>query len=222
VVELDIDHNLVLADIPGLIEGAHMGVGLGDAFLRHVQRTRILIHVLDGISEDPLLDFNQINAELALFDEALGEKPQIVVLNKVDLPDAKAMYEMLKPEFEKLGYELHAVSAVAHTNLKTILWKAYHLLEELPEPEHLEEVPVYRAEEDPREFTVEMPEEGVFIVAGKSIERAAAMTWWDQPGSVRRFQRLLEILGIEDELRNQGIIPGDMVYIGEYELEWQD
>jgi GTP-binding protein len=222
VVELDIDHNLVLADIPGLIEGAHMGVGLGDAFLRHVQRTRILIHVLDGISEDPLLDFNQINAELALFDEALGEKPQIVVMNKVDLPDAQAMYEMLKPEFQKLGYELHPVSAVAHTNLKQILWKAYHLLQELPEPEHLEKVPVYRVEEDPREFTIEVLEEGVYNVSGKSIERAAAMTWWDQPGSIRRFQRLLEILGIDAELRNEGILPGDTVQIGEYELEWQD
>ena len=223
VVELDIDHTLVLADIPGLIEGAHMGVGLGDAFLRHVQRTRILIHVLDGMSEDPLLDFNQINAELALFDETLGEKPQIVVLNKVDLPDAQAMYELLKPEFEKLGHELFSVSAAAHTNLRQILWKAYNLLQELPEPERQEEeIPVYRAEEDPREFTVEIPEDGVYVVSGKSIERAAAMTWWDQPGSVRRFQRLLEILGIEDELRDLGIVPGDTVHIGEYELEWQD
>lgn len=222
VVELDVDNSFVMADIPGLIEGAHMGVGLGDAFLRHIQRTRVLIHVLDGMAEDPLLDFNQINAELSLFDENLAEKPQIVVFNKMDLPDAQAMYELMKSEFQKINVEVMPVSAVAHKNLREMMWKVYQTLQSMPEPEVVDEVPVYRAEEDPREFMVEIVEDGLFLVEGKAIERAAAMTWWDQPGSVRRFQRMLEVLGIEQSLIDAGVEPGDTVKIGEYELEWQE
>ena len=103
VAELDMDTTLVLADIPGLIEGAHMGVGLGDAFLRHIQRTRVLIHLLDGLSEDPLADFSQINSELALFDPHLGKKPQIVALNKIDLPDVQARWPKIKESHEEEG-----------------------------------------------------------------------------------------------------------------------
>jgi GTPase len=221
VVELDVDNSFVMADIPGLIEGAHMGIGLGDAFLRHIQRTRVLIHVLDGMSEDPLLDFNQINTELSLFDEHLAEKPQIVVFNKMDLPDAQAMFALMQDEFKKIDVELMPVSAVAHKNLRELQWKVFQILQTLPEPEVVEEVPVYRAEEDPREFKVGNLGNGVFWVKGKAIERAAAMTWWDQPGSVRRFQRMLEVLGIEEALIEAGVEPGDTVKIGEYELEWQ-
>ena len=96
VAELDIENTLVLADIPGLIEGAHQGVGLGDAFLRHIQRTRVLIHLLDGHSEDPVLDFMQINAEMALFDSELGTKPQIVAFNKMDMPDVREKWPQVK------------------------------------------------------------------------------------------------------------------------------
>jgi len=222
VAELNLTTSIILADIPGLIEGAHMGVGLGDAFLRHIQRTRIIIHVLDGLSEDPLLDFNQINAELVLFDEKLGEKPQIIVLNKMDLPDAQAMWELIETDLRALGYEVLSVSAASHLNLRELMWKAYHLLQETPEPEAVETIPVYRVEEDPRSFTITKTIEGIFMVEGKSIERAAAMTWWDQPGSVRRFQRILEVLKIDQSLREAGIAPGETVQIGEYTLEWQE
>jgi len=222
VTELDLDTSIILADIPGLIEGAHMGVGLGDAFLRHIQRTRIIIHVLDGLSEDPLLDFNQINAELVLFDEKLGEKPQIIVLNKMDLPDAQAMWKLIEDDLRALGHEVLSVSAASHLNLRKLMWKAYHLLQETPEPEAVETIPVYRVEEDPRLFTITKTDEGIYLVEGKSIERAAAMTWWDQPGSVRRFQRILEVLKIDESLRDAGIALGETVQIGEYTLEWQE
>lgn len=222
VAELNLNTSIILADIPGLIEGAHMGVGLGDAFLRHIQRTRIIIHVLDGLSEDPLLDFNQINSELVLFDEKLGEKPQIVVLNKMDLPDVQAMWELIEDDLRALGHEVMAVSAASHLNLRELMWKAYHLLKEIPEPESVEAIPVYRVEEDPRLFTITKTDEGIYLVEGKSIERAAAMTWWDQPGSVRRFQRILEVLKIDESLRDAGITKGETVQIGEYTLDWQD
>ena len=112
------EQTLVLADIPGLIEGAHRGVGLGFDFLRHVQRTRVLIHLLDGLSEDPLADFSQINTELALFDEQLAEKPQIVALNKLDLPDVQARWPALKAELERRGHAVWAISAVAQTGVR--------------------------------------------------------------------------------------------------------
>ena len=221
VVELDEENSLVLADIPGLIEGAHQGIGLGYDFLRHVQRTRVLIHILDGLSEDPYEDYMTINQELELFDERLGRLPQIVVLNKMDLPDAAAAFEELRGKFAQEGKELLPISAVAHINLKTALWRVHDALQNAPIEEIAPELPIYRAEEDPKGFTIAKEDE-IWVVRGKIIERAAAMTYWDQPGSVRRFQRLMTGLGVEKALRQAGIEEGDTVRIGEYELEWQD
>lgn len=222
VVELDPDTTLVLADIPGLIEGAHMGVGLGFAFLRHIQRTRVLIHLLDGLSEDPLADFSQINSEMALFDEALAQKPQIVVLNKFDLPDVQARWPQIKTALEGLGYQPMAISAASHLNLTDLLWKAHSLLKTAPPPAPTAAgLPVYRPAEDPKAFTVEQTDEG-WVVRGAAIERAAKMTFWEQEGSLRRFQKLMELLGVEEALRKAGVQEGDTVIIGDFELEWQD
>jgi GTP-binding protein len=213
----------VLADIPGLIEGAHQGIGLGHEFLRHIQRTRVLIHLLDGMAEDPLLDFVQINSELALFDETLGDKPQVVVLNKMDLPDVEKRWPEVKAALEKRGIKPMAISAVSGTGVRDVLYQATKMLRETPLAPIREEVPVYRFEDDPRAFEIEsVPEEGGFRVSGAAIERAAAMTYWEYDQSIRRFQRILKTLGIEDALRDAGAQIGDSVYIGEYELEWQD
>jgi GTPase len=223
VAELDFENSLILADIPGLIEGAHEGVGLGDTFLRHVQRTRVLIHLLDGISEDIMADFSQINSELALFDSDLGSKPQLVVLNKMDIPDVEASWPELEAKLKEMGYQPMAISAVAHTGLKTLLWKAFELLSQTPEPEVVDELPVYRPEEDRRAFTIKRSMDGNgWLVNGAAIERAAAMTFWEHDGSVRRFQRLMEVLGVYDSLRESGVIEGDTIHIGNYVLEWQD
>lgn len=221
VVRLDEETDLVLADIPGLIEGAHQGVGLGDDFLKHIQRTRVLIHVLDGIAEDPLADFTQINSELALFDRSLAQKPQVVVINKIDLPEVKKKWERLRGELIKRGYEPFAISALSRENLQSVLWKAHQLLLETPLPEVISELPVYKAADDPRDFTVER-EGGGWRVKGAAIERAAEMTYWEHEGSVRRFQHLIDKLGVDEALRRQGIQSGDTVYILDYELEWQD
>jgi len=221
VVHLDTEHDLVLADIPGLIEGAHEGSGLGYEFLRHIQRTRVLIHILDGLSEDPYEDYLTVNQELELYDERLGKLPQVIVLNKMDLPEVAERFEPLREKFDQEGVELIPISAVAHTNLEKVLWKAYDYLQQAPVEEPEEEIPVYRAEENPRAFTISR-EGDVWVVKGKLIEKAAAMTFWDQPGSVRRFQRLLSRMGIDAALREAGVSDGDTVVIGDYELEWQE
>lgn len=221
VVQLDPESSFVMADIPGLIEGASEGVGLGFDFLRHIQRTRLLIHVLDGLSENPFEDYQTINAELELFDDLLGKRPQIVVLNKMDLPDVAAKSEALRQEFSAIGVDLKLISAVSHLNLKELMWNAFTTLRELPVEEKELEMPVYRAEVDPNDFEIEKTEDG-YVVSGARIEKAAAMTYFDQPGSVRRFQRLMAGLGVEKALRAAGIQEGDSVIIGDWELEWQD
>jgi GTP-binding protein len=221
VVELDHDKSMVLADIPGLIEGSHMGVGLGFEFLRHIQRTKVIIHLLDGLSEDPISDYSQINSEMALFDEKLKEKPQIVAFNKMDLPMVEEKFEDVRKRLKKLHVEVMPISAVTHLNVKELMWKTYNLLETVPDVSPVESIPVYNAEEDPRAFRI-VHEEGGWHVFGKSIERAAAMTFWEHPGSVRRFQRLMDVIGLDTALRKAGIHEGEDVFIGDYVLEWQD
>lgn len=227
----DEDTTLVLADIPGLIEGAHQGIGLGFEFLRHIQRTRVLIHLLDGMAEDPVGDFNQINSELALFDPQLARKPQIVAVSKMDLDDVQARWPKLKTELKKriakqgkglnIDPEPFAISAATGKDVRPLLYRAAQLLQEAPPPEPAVEMPVYRVETDPRAFTISSDEHG-WHVQGAAIERAAAMTYWEHFDSVRRFQRLLNALGIDKALRDAGVEEGDTVFIGEYELEWQD
>ena len=190
-------------------------------FLKHIQRTRVLIHVLDGLSEDPVKDYRMINEELTFFDERLGSLYQLVVLSKCDLPDVAEKYEGLKKRFKKLEVDLMDVSAVTHLHLKEMLWKVYQMLQDTPKVTGEEELPVYRPTADPRSFLIER-EDDAWRVSGKNIERAAAMTYWEHPGSVRRFQRLMNTLGIEKALKEAGVQQGDEVRIGEWDLEWQD
>lgn len=215
------DRDLVFADIPGLIEGAHHGAGLGHDFLRHVQRTRVLVHMLDGASENPLADFHQINTELALFDDRLAQKPQIVVLNKMDLPQAQALWPKLQRDLATLGREAMAISAATQHGVREVVNRAVQLLDALPaaRPE-AEELPVYQLGEDPLAFSVERVGQGEYRVSGKRIERAVAMTHWDYDEAIDRFQRILESMGITAALEAAGVQTGDTVHIGEMELEW--
>jgi GTP-binding protein len=225
VAVLDDDTSLILADIPGLIEGAHEGIGLGHTFLRHIQRARVLIHLLDGLAEDPVLDYAQINSELALFDPLLAEKPQVVAFNKMDLIDVQARWPEIEARLEKHGLnkegDLIAISAIAGTNIKNLLYKAAQLLQKVPDLPEVVGLPVYTLESDPREFSIERTSDG-WRVSGDAIERAAAMTYWEYDQSIRRFQRILESLGIDAALIELGVESGDTVHIGEYELVWQD
>lgn len=222
VLEFDDGATLVLADIPGLIEGAHAGAGLGDAFLRHIQRTRLLIHLLDGAAENPLVDFSQINAEMALFDEDLTGKPQIVVVNKIDLPEVRQRWPELQGKMAAVGIAARAISALARTGTRDLCNEVRRLADTTPPPQTPYTLPTYRREARLDDFTVAAEGPRTWRVAGEPLERAAAMTYWELEESVRRFQRLLGRIGVEDALRQAGAQPGDTVRISEFELEWQD
>ncbi len=222
VVTVDGYQTFVMADVPGLIEGASEGAGLGHQFLRHVERTRLLIHLLDGAGADPLADFEAINRELAQFSPKLAAKPQIAALNKMDLADTQAWWPLVKEELEEQGVEVHAISAVSQEGVRTLVRRTFELLQALPEPEpEPEEMAVFRPlEEDEMAFTIE-PEAGGWRVRGERVERIAAMTPFVVPEAAARFQRQLRALGVEAALAEAGVEPGDTVYIGDRELEWQ-
>ncbi len=223
VANIDDDTTVVMADIPGLIEGAAEGAGLGHDFLRHIQRTRVLIHMIDGQSEDPLADFSQINTELSLFDTKLAKKPQIVVLNKIDQPDVLERLAEITASFKEKKIDLITASAMARTNTRDILISAYKQLQELPaEVLEVEALPIYKPDVDPNQFEVIHEESGDWRITGVAIERAAKMTYWEHDGSIRRFQKLMGHLGVDKALRNAGIQEGETVFIGDFELEWQD
>jgi GTP-binding protein len=221
VARLDDETTLVLADIPGLIEGAHLGTGLGFDFLRHIQRTRVLIHLLDGQSENPLLDFAQINTELSLFDPELSKKPQVVAVNKIDVPEVKERYVKIEKDLKEKGISSFPISAVTGLNLTILLYKTAELLQNAPIIALESKFPIYHPRSDPHQYVIKRTSTG-WRITGESIERAAAMTFWENDESIRRFQRILETLGIDKDLRKAGVKDGDMVAIGEYELEWKD
>ena len=220
VVVLDSQTEFVLADIPGLIEGASEGKGLGHEFLRHIQRTRVLIHLLDGLSADPLADFAAINRELAAFGHGLAQKPQLVALNKVDMPQVRARWPQIRAALEAQGYPAMAISALAREGTRELLYRAAHMLAELPEEVPARELPVFRPDDD-EAFTIERDDDG-WWVRGVRVERLAAMTVWNLDEAVRRFQRTLERMGITAALEEAGVQPGDTVRIGERELVWEE
>ena len=212
---------LVLADIPGLIEGAHTGLGLGDAFLKHIQRTRVLIHLLDGTSADPLADYAQINTELALFDPELGKKSQVVALNKIDMPEVAERLPEIEKTFKKKGIALNLVSALTHQNLTDVLWKAQQELAKLPEIPEETSLPIYRPEAKEKPFEIVRLQDG-WEIKGSAIVRAADMTYWEFFESVRRFHRILAAMGIEKAMQEAGVQEGDRVVIGKHELVWSE
>ena len=225
VVELEDHETMVLADIPGLIEGAAAGVGLGHDFLRHIERTRVLIHLLDGAAREPLEEWAMINQELALYEVRLGitldKKPQLVVLNKIDLPDAIAWEPIIEEEVEKAGYPFHSISAVTGQGVREMLYKVKGMLDDTPRPVPVvDEMVVIRPEEE-EGFTIEREGDG-WRVRGRQIERIAAMTYFEFDATLIRFQQVLRSLGITDALEEAGVQPGDTVYISDQELEWAE
>lgn len=219
VANLDGFETMVLADIPGLIEGASEGVGLGHDFLRHIERTRILIHLLDGASPDPLEEWAMLNQELAFYDLSLEEKPQLVVLNKLDLPDAQAWEPILAEEITQAGYSFTAISAVTGQGVREMLYQVKRMLDALPEPTMAEAEVVLTAVADPSSFAIERESDG-WRVRGKRIEQVAAMTYFEFDTTLNRFQDILAGMGITAALEKAGVQPGDLVRIGAEELEW--
>jgi GTP-binding protein len=213
-----------IADVPGLIEGASSGAGLGHAFLRHVERTRILVHVIDGSSRDPAWDYDVIREELRAHDPALLDKPMLVAFNKVDLPVAAEGWPAFRRARKAEGIDALAISATMGDGLAEFRDRIAAILPDAPElaePPEPAGVVVHRIEEMGDGFGVELDTDGVFRVRGKRIERVAAQTNFDVEESAERFQRELARLGIDTELRRAGIAAGDTVRIGRTELEWE-
>jgi GTP-binding protein len=219
VVTLDDYETMIVTDIPGLIEGASQGVGLGHDFLRHVERTRVLIHLLDGAASDPLIDWAMINQELALYDVALEKKPQLVVLNKIDLPDGEAWEPIIAEKMAEKRIPYCAISAVTGKGVREMLYRVKQMLDEtplLPPAPALETV--IRGPED-EGFTIERVNGG-WRIRGKAIERVAAMTYFEFDETLARFQKILESMGITRAMEEAGVRAGDIVFIGDEELEW--
>jgi len=218
----EISHRqIVLVDIPGLLEGAHEGVGLGLEFLRHVERSRVLIHLLNGGGPDPVGDFEAINQELSLFNPAMADKPQLVVLNKMDLPEARAAWPIVQAAMERFGLPCMAISAATGENVQQLLYRVMEMLDALPRVvEVLAPIQEITPKPDPKLFRILHPEANYWIVEGQEIERTVHMTKWDYYESALRFQRILNALGISDALREAGVQDGDTVRIAGLEMAW--
>jgi GTP-binding protein len=226
VMELDEadERRPTIADVPGLIEGASDGAGLGHAFLRHVERTRILVHVVDGAGRDPEWAHAVIRDELRAHDPALLEKPMLVVFNKIDLPAAAEAWPAFQAARQADGVEAIATAAASGEGLDAFRARIADLLpgpEELAEPPDPSGVVVHRIEAMADGFRIERDEDGAFRVLGKRIERVANQTNFDVEESSERFQRDLRRLGVDAELRRAGVQAGDTVRIGGAELEWE-
>jgi len=227
VVERDFER-MVFADIPGLLEGASDGVGLGFEFLRHVKRTRVLVHVLDCTSEDVLEEYDAIRNELFLFDEEVGDKPELIALNKVDASDEAAERALeLQTVFEERGLNVHVTSALTGAGVGELITAVKDIWASLPAIDYEAEAAERAAKKLARpadgksldEFTVtDTPY--AFIIEGAAIERFVQMTNWDYFESFKRFARVLQMSGIEKAVNDAGAGEGDRVIIGKYEFEW--
>jgi GTP-binding protein len=176
---------------------------------------------LDGLSPDPLADWAAINAELAAFGHGLAEKPQVVVLTKLDLPQVRERWPQLRAQLEAQGLELWAISALAREGTQELMRRVAGMLAGLPPVAPAHAVPVFRLGEDEEAFSVEQEADG-WRVRGVAVERLAAITVWNLDEAVRRFQRALERLGVTGALEEAGVRPGDTVRIGERELVWEE
>src|SRR5690625_1390891 len=226
VVDVGDMRSFVMADLPGLIEGAHEGVGLGHQFLRHVERTRVLVHVIDmagSEGRDPYDDYLKINAELKKYDKSIIDKPQIIAANKMDLPNAN---ELLKQFKEKLTDDIpiYPISAYTHDGTRQLLFAVADKLEKIPkqtertipETEHA----IYRHTEAKAPFVINRESDGAFVLSGEKIERLFHMTDFTHNEAVQRFARQIRSLGVDDELRKRGAEDGDIVRILDFEFEF--
>lgn len=230
MVEIDGGNTFVLADLPGLIEGAHEGIGLGHQFLRHIERTRVIIHVVDmsGVEgREPFEDFQTINEELEKYNLRLMERPQIIVANKMDMPDAEENLEEFKKKLNDDKALIFPISALTRTGLDQLLFSVVELLETTPEfPMHeIEEEDenrsvLYKHEADPEDFKISRDDDGAFMITGYTIERLFKMTDFNFDQSVRKFSRQMRGMGIDDALRERGAVDGDTVRILDFEFEF--
>jgi GTP-binding protein len=226
LVKLEQGESFVMADIPGLIEGAAEGAGLGHRFLRHTERTKVLIHVVDisgSENRNPVEDFHLINKELAKYSDRLIKRPMVIAANKMDITGAEEKLEEFKKEIT--GYEIFPVSAATGEGLKELVYHVYRVLQTVPEDIHVEEVPedqvkVTKVEE---EISFYVKKDGnVFYVLGDEIERLYHKTQFSSDEAMLRFINILEKMGVVDELRNKGAKDGDTIVVKDIEFDFLD
>ncbi len=227
VVRTDYEKSFVMADIPGLIEGAADGVGLGHDFLRHVERTKLTLHLVDAAGSegrDPVEDYHKINAELKRYSEKIAGRTQILVANKMDLPGSEEQLPRLKELAEREGIKLFPISAVTHEGVDALISYVGEWLDNyVEEPETEDEVKVYHTEEeDPAQVTITRNDAGDFVVSGKALEKLVAMTNFGNDEATRRFQYIWRLKNIDERLRELGIKEGMTVHIGDMEFEYQE
>lgn len=224
VVEGKYGDSFVLADIPGLVEGASEGVGLGHAFLRHVERTKVFIHVVDAAGvegDDPVENVRKINQELEAYNPELMKRPQVIAANKTDIPGSEENVERLKEAYEKEGFEVFPISAATNKGLDELLTKVAEILKNYPEDivfeEEYEEYDEVAVDQEP--FTIEI-EDGVYVVRGVGVEKMIGYTNIDTEKGFAFFQRYLKEKGIIEALEEKGIQEGDTVRIYDMEFEF--
>jgi GTP-binding protein len=216
------DKSFIMMEIPGLIEGAHKGAGLGHEFLRHTERARLLIHILDGLSDDPLEDWRRINQELASFDPSLGKKPQIIAVNKVDIPEVAERIPSLKDALGSQGMHLFFVSAATREGIDPLLGKTLEILDGLPREDPTagpRELPLIapKAKEEP--FRVAM-ERGVYVIYAPKVERLVPLADLKDWRAMVQIWKELQRIGAVKVLEERGVQPGDTVRLGGVDLEW--
>ncbi|AEN99360.1 GTPase ObgE [Fructilactobacillus sanfranciscensis] len=238
IVRNDDGNDFVIADLPGLIEGASQGVGLGFEFLRHIQRTRVILHLVDmsgNEGRDPYDDYVKINKELGDFDESLLKRPQIIVATKMDLPGSEENLEKFKKELkehdDKIAIKVDAISSVTHQGLDQLIRDTGDLLSKTPQIPFVEEGQLqedndgdvlYTAKEEEKPFEIHRDEDGVWMLTGKKIERLFQMTNTDHNQSMMRFARQLRGMGVDDALRAAGAKDGDLVGILDFTFTYMD
>jgi GTP-binding protein len=234
VVDLGDERSFVIADLPGLIEGAHMGVGLGHEFLRHVERTRIIVHVVDmsGMEgRDPFEDWTKINEELKLYNPKLADRPQIVAANKMDMPDSEQYFTEFRKQVSEVNPDIviMPISSLTKSGIQELLYVVADLLDSLPEVSEVEESKalaeaeegiVYRFDSTGgTDFTITRDNE-TFVVESESIERLMRRTQFNSYDAVVRFGRILRGVGIDEALRKRGAKDGSIIRIGKFEFEF--
>lgn len=231
VVRVGPEESFVMADVPGLIEGAHEGAGLGQRFLRHIERTRVLIHLVDCspmTGRDALDDYRAIRAELNAFSVRVAELPEIIGLNKIDIPEARETAReaesRLREEFARSGEDrlIRQVSTATGEGLQQLVWDAAQLLREAPPraPMVADDVVLIEGPEAP--YVIERGPAGEYVVKGRTVERVVAMADLDNDQALRRLQKRLSALGLIRELKRMGVKDGDTVQVAGFEFDWLD
>ena len=226
VVDTEDNRSFVMADLPGLIEGAHEGVGLGHQFLRHVERTRVIVHVIDmsGLEgRDPYEDYLLINEELKAYDKTILERPHIIVANKMDIPDAADHLEMFKEQLEE-DHPIYPISAFTKSGLRELLYAIADQLDQIPkntEPiDEISEHVVYKHQAEQAPFEITRDPDGAFVLYGERIEKVFKMTNLNYDESIQRFSRQMRTMGVDKALRDRGAKDGDTVRILNFEFEF--